>query len=336
MQTPFCSLFIYLKEAPEGQERDDLVRVAAEIFKQRIKGVKNKKGTWVAPAFPKLLYVLDTENHDETCKYWNLTKLAAECTAKRMVPDYISEKIMNEYKEGNTYGCMGAVVSDSVVNYKIDGVEYKTSIAEMYNHMIDKCKIVEEDQFGQDDNPNKDLNLEKLNIQIFDNNKKDFVKCTMMNKNLTSQFQLYELNAMQADSPTGFRRNECSLIMTHDHPLMISTTLNINDAKEVQCVELLKSLDSDPLKNIRYVFVYNENTKNNEPYFINSIREIVTNDEFVYDVTTETGHFMVNGIFSHNCRAFLSVWRDPETGIPKFYGRLTKLEVKPTLNCVNA
>ena len=107
MQTPFCSLFIYLKEAPEGQERDDLVRVAAEIFKQRIKGVKNKKGTWVAPAFPKLLYVLDTENHDETCKYWELTKLAAECTAKRMVPDYISEKIMNEYKEGNTYGCMG-------------------------------------------------------------------------------------------------------------------------------------------------------------------------------------------------------------------------------------
>lgn len=107
MQTPFCSLFIYLKEAPEGQERDDLALVASEIFKQRIVGVQNKTGAWVAPAFPKLLYVLDTTNHDETTKYWELTKLAAECTAKRMVPDYISEKIMGDYKEGNVYGCMG-------------------------------------------------------------------------------------------------------------------------------------------------------------------------------------------------------------------------------------
>ena len=106
-QTPFCSLFIYLKEAPEGQERDDLALVASEIFRQRIKGVQNKTGAWVAPAFPKLLYVLDSTNHDENTKYWDLTKLAAECTAKRMVPDYISEKIMSDYKEGNVYGCMG-------------------------------------------------------------------------------------------------------------------------------------------------------------------------------------------------------------------------------------
>ncbi len=107
MQTPFSTLFIYLNEAPEGQEREDLALVASEILRQRIKGVKNKSGAWVAPAFPKIIYVIDETNNDNTKPYWNLTKLAAECTAKRMVPDYISEKIMKEYKDGNVYGAMG-------------------------------------------------------------------------------------------------------------------------------------------------------------------------------------------------------------------------------------
>lgn len=336
MQAPFASLFIYFSEAEPGQDREDLVLVTKEILKQRIKGIKNKAGTWVAPTFPKILYVLDETNCKEGTLYWEVTKLAAECTAKRMVPDYISEKKMKEYKEGNVFGCMGAVVGNSVVKYKINDVEYQTSIAEMYKSIIDKYNVDEEDQFGQKDNPNKDLNLKKMNIQIFDNNKKDFVKCLMMNKNLASQFKLYELSFIQANAPVCITKKECSLIMTHDHPLMISTTQNIDDAKEIQCVDLLKNLSSDPLENARYVFVYDENTKSNEPYFINSIREIATNDEFVYDVTTETGHFMVNNIYSHNCRSFLSVWKDPETNKPKFWGRLTKLEVKPTLNCVNA
>lgn len=107
MQTPFSTLFIYLNEAPEGQERDDLALVASEILRQRIKGVKNKSGAWVAPAFPKIVVVIDETNNDETKPYWEFTKLAAECTAKRMVPDYVSEKVMKEYKEGNCYAPMG-------------------------------------------------------------------------------------------------------------------------------------------------------------------------------------------------------------------------------------
>ena len=107
MQTPFSTLFIYLNEAPEGQERDDLALVASEILRQRIKGVKNKSGAWVAPAFPKIVVVIDETNNDETKPYWKFTKLAAECTAKRMVPDYVSEKVMKEYKEGNCYAPMG-------------------------------------------------------------------------------------------------------------------------------------------------------------------------------------------------------------------------------------
>lgn len=111
-QAPFLSLCLYLNEAKTLQEKHDLALIIEEILKQRTQGVKNKKGVWVTPAFPKLLYVLDNNNCDEQAEYWYLTELAAKCTAKRMVPDYISEKKMHEYKidqNGNPqcYPCMG-------------------------------------------------------------------------------------------------------------------------------------------------------------------------------------------------------------------------------------
>ncbi len=106
-QAPFITVFMYLDEVPEGQLRDDLALVIEEMLKQRILGVKNEKGVYITPAFPKLIYVLDEDNVKEGTKYWYLTKLAAECTAKRMVPDYISAKKMREYKNGDVYPCMG-------------------------------------------------------------------------------------------------------------------------------------------------------------------------------------------------------------------------------------
>ncbi len=106
-QAPFVSVFMYLNEAPEGRLRDDLALIMEEILRQRIQGVKNEKGVYITPAFPKLLYVLEENNIHEGSKYWYLTELAAKCTAKRMVPDYISEKIMKELKQGNCYPCMG-------------------------------------------------------------------------------------------------------------------------------------------------------------------------------------------------------------------------------------
>ncbi|MCR4938031.1 MAG: anaerobic ribonucleoside-triphosphate reductase [Lachnospiraceae bacterium] len=106
-QAPFITVFMYLDEVPEGQLRDDLALVIEEMLKQRILGVKNEKGVYITPAFPKLIYVLDDDNVKEGTKYWYLTKLAAECTAKRMVPDYISAKKMREYKNGDVYPCMG-------------------------------------------------------------------------------------------------------------------------------------------------------------------------------------------------------------------------------------
>ena len=106
-QAPFVTVFMYLDEVPEGRTRDDLAMIIEEVMLQRMQGVKNEKGVWITPAFPKLISVLDEDNITEGSKYWHLTELAAKCTAKRMVPDYISAKIMKELKKGEVYPCMG-------------------------------------------------------------------------------------------------------------------------------------------------------------------------------------------------------------------------------------
>lgn len=106
-QTPFVTLFMYLNELPDGQTKDDLVMIIGEVLKQRLKGTQNEEGVWITPAFPKLIYVLEEDNIYENSRYFWLTELAAKCTAKRMVPDYISEKKMKEIKNGNCYTCMG-------------------------------------------------------------------------------------------------------------------------------------------------------------------------------------------------------------------------------------
>ena len=111
-QAPFVTMFMYLNEAKNEQEKNDLAMIIEEVLTQRLQGVKNEKGVWVTPAFPKLIYVLEEDNIREGSKYWELTRLAARCTARRMVPDYISEKKMLEYKvdkngNGNCYTCMG-------------------------------------------------------------------------------------------------------------------------------------------------------------------------------------------------------------------------------------
>ena len=114
-QSPFITVFCYLNEIKDEQLRADLAMIIEELFKQRIQGVKNEQGVWIAPTFPKIIYCLDETNCDETKPYWYLTELAAECTAKRMVPDYISEKMMLQLKKdklgnGNCYTCMGGLL----------------------------------------------------------------------------------------------------------------------------------------------------------------------------------------------------------------------------------
>lgn len=106
-QAPFVTIFMYLNEARSQQEKEDIALITEEILKQRLQGVKNEKGVWITPAFPKLIYTLEEDNIKPGTPYYYLTELAAKCTAKRMVPDYISEKIMKELKQDNCYPCMG-------------------------------------------------------------------------------------------------------------------------------------------------------------------------------------------------------------------------------------
>lgn len=105
VQAPFITIFMYLNEAKNKQEKEDLALLIKVMLEQRMLGVKNKEGVYIAPAFPKLIYVLEEDNIIEDSKYWYLTKLAAECSSKRLVPDYISEKIMKELK-GDVYTCI--------------------------------------------------------------------------------------------------------------------------------------------------------------------------------------------------------------------------------------
>ena len=125
-QAPFVTMFMYLDEVEEGRTRDDLAMIIEEVMIQRMQGVKNEKGVWITPAFPKLIYVLEEDNIEEGSEYYYLTELAAKCTAKRLVPDYISEKKMKELKEGNCFPVMGcrsclSPWKDENGNYKFYG-----------------------------------------------------------------------------------------------------------------------------------------------------------------------------------------------------------------------
>lgn len=125
-QSPFVTLFMYLNEVKDKQTKQDLALIIEEVIKQRYKGVKNEKGVYITPAFPKLIYVLEEDNIEEGTPYYYLTELAAKCTAKRLVPDYISEKVMKELKENQCYPCMGcrsflSPWKDENGNYKFYG-----------------------------------------------------------------------------------------------------------------------------------------------------------------------------------------------------------------------
>ena len=184
-QAPFVTLFMYLNEVPEGQLRDDLAMIIEEVIKQRYQGVKNEEGVWITPAFPKLIYVLEEDNIKEGTKYWYLTKLAAKCTAKRMVPDYISEKIMIQNKvdkngEGHCYACMGCVDKDEVITYKFKDMLF----VESFKRFWDKMSSVFEIKL-QENGIDEYINLR--DVKIYDKNN-GFVACHRLIKNHTNKW----------------------------------------------------------------------------------------------------------------------------------------------------
>ena len=202
----------------------------------------------------------------------------------------------------------------------------------MYHSVIDRYDVEEESQFGQQGNPNKDINLKDFDVEIYDNGAGKYVKCLMMNKNLASQFRMYKIRTY---NPIDNR--DVNLVVTHDHPMMklksefdpklVTIDWNNPDDVSSKCEEV----QAENLKTGDYVFFTEEKRciKTGEivdqtiPTPVQILITPISNDyKYVYDVTTESEHFMVNNLWSHNCRSFLAPWKDPETGEYKFWGRL--------------
>ena len=216
-QAPFITIFMYLNEAKNEQEKKDLALLIEEMLKQRMEGVKNEDGVFIAPAFPKLIYVTEEDNITEDSPYWYLTRLAAECSAKRLVPDYISEKMMFELK-GDVYTCMGCVDGKEIITYKYMNNLHVESFERMWNRLCDNFEIKHQ---YEDDNPN--LYMDLKNVQIYDT-EKGFVNANRIIKNVSNNWVDVHLS------------NGRRLLCTTDHPfeiinkgLMLANELKTSD-----------------------------------------------------------------------------------------------------------
>lgn len=169
-------MFIYLKDAAPGKERDDLALLVEEVLKQRIYGIKNIQGALITPAFPKILFVLDDNNMFPDSDYYYLRELAAKCTAVRMVPDYISEKKMLEHK-GDVYGCMGCVDGDQVISYKLFGKNYTESFKRAWFRLGQYYPDKKQSEFTDD------LYKDTPGVQIWDSEKTKYVECHRIIRN---------------------------------------------------------------------------------------------------------------------------------------------------------
>ena len=309
-QAPFITVFMYIDEVPEGQTRDDLVMIIEEVLKQRIQGVKNEQGVWITPAFPKLIYVLDEDNIHEDSKYYWLTKLAAKCTAKRMVPDYISAKKIKEIK-GDVYTCMGCVDGKETIRLSMNEEDNFTSMSftEAWNILSEKY-TVRDQELGS---PHKVISLTSENIRIKDpSSKSGYAKCLGIIR-----------NENQSSWKIVTFRNGIKIRCTTDHPFYIIGRGRVY-------AENLK---------VGYKAYFDEEVLNGKKGLVEIPIVKIENDytsSYSYDVTTSTDRFEVSGMISHNCRSFLTVEdgiRNPD-GSHKFYGRFNQGVV--TINLVDA
>ena len=290
-QAPFVSIFMYLNEAKNEREKKDLAIIIEEMLKQRIQGVKNAAGQWVTPAFPKLLYVLEPDNISEDQPYWYLTELAAKCTAKRMVPDYISEKIMFENKEGNCYPCMGCLDGREVIHIKHNNNIHKTTFFDFWDFVFafyfktkNKIQYSEYSQF---------IDLEDSDFEVYDSSSNGFVKIKKFIKN-DNMNRWYKVSF----------DNGKYIIATIDHPLP-------TQRGRIQVKDLIVGEDCVPI------------TKSDKTTKVIEVKYLKNHNSDEYDFETESDRFDVSGINSHNCRSFLTVWKD-ENGKPKFYSRFNQ------------
>lgn len=304
-QAPFVTMFLWLDEVEDGQARDDMAMLIEEVLNQRIQGVKNEKGVYITPAFPKVIYLLDDDNIHEDSKYYYLTELAAKCTAKRMVPDYISGKVMRELKDGDIYPCMGCVDGFSIIEYKVNNKKYITTIKDAWN-MLSKTHLVKKQPNKKDDY------IDTENVKIFDCVSNKYVDNYRIIRNTQSKWyhMIFENNQLAR-----------SIDVTDNHPFEVIDK-GIVLAKDLQIGDKIYATDNTIVSLSKKSF-YEEK-------------------KYSYDVTTETEHFTVSGLYSHNCRSFLTVDRTKENlanaknynpNRHKYYGRFNQGVV--TINLVD-
>ena len=288
-QAPFITESMYLNEAKNEQEKHDLAMIIEETLRQRYKGTKNKQGVYVTPTFPKLIYVLQDDNIHEGDEYYYLTIMAAQCTAKRMVPDYISEKKMKELKEGTVVIPMGAVFGKEVITYKLNNQLFVESFERAWDRLVSiyggsMIKLI-----GA-----KSEFIVPENMLIFDSSSNGFVKVKKFIRN---------------DDYNRWNRvkfNGRVLTLTSDHPLPTQ--------RGRIAVEDLKPGDTVPASK------YGKENDFSKEYTVESVEFLGNIGEYEYDVETESDRFDVSGINSHNCRSMLSPWKD-ENGDYKYWGR---------------
>ena len=288
-QAPFITESMYLNEAKNEQEKHDLAMIIEETLRQRYKGTKNKQGVYVTPTFPKLIYVLQDDNIHEGDEYYYLTIMAAQCTAKRMVPDYISEKKMKELKEGTVVIPMGAVFGKEVITYKLNNQLFVESFERAWDRLVSiyggsMIKLI-----GA-----KSEFIIPENMLIFDSSSNGFVKVKKFIRN---------------DDYNRWNRvkfNGRVLTLTSDHPLPTQ--------RGRIAVEDLKPGDTVPASK------YEKESDFSKEYTVESVEFLGNIGEYEYDVETESDRFDVSGINSHNCRSMLSPWKD-ENGNYKYWGR---------------
>lgn len=288
-QAPFITESMYLNEAKNEQEKHDLAMIIEETLRQRYKGTKNKQGVYVTPTFPKLIYVLQDDNIHECDEYYYLTIMAAQCTAKRMVPDYISEKKMKELKEGTVVIPMGAVFGKEVITYKLNNQLFVESFERAWDRLVSiyggsMIKLI-----GA-----KSEFIVPKNMLIFDSSSNGFVKVKKFIRN---------------DDYNRWNRvkfNGRVLTLTSDHPLPTQ--------RGRIAVEDLKPGDTVPASK------YEKENDFSKEYTVESVEFLGNIGEYEYDVETESDRFDVSGINSHNCRSMLSPWKD-ENGNYKYWGR---------------
>ena len=226
-QAPFVTVFMYLNEAKNEREKEDLALLIEVMFKQRMLGVKDSSGYYITPAFPKLIYCLQEDNINEDGKYWYLTELAAKCTAKRMVPDYISEKKMLELK-GDVYPSMGCVDGKEVVTYKYNGKIYVEAFERMWNRLGKYFEINLQEN-------GKDYVMKTTGVMIYDQCK-GFVDNYGIIKNHNSEWLRISFS------------NGRTITCTKDHPFETcdNRVVYAKDLKESDLIAIDKTSDFEP------------------------------------------------------------------------------------------